>query len=188
MTLQRMARENSEATRKASQDFFRFVKSLTLAEKWNTYTWNGNMFEAVLVNGKPQIKYKEYRTENEYGLYTFDKNGKLHYSDESHKNFNNNLEVIETILLGIILLAIFIACPITGFFFAQLHYSFIAMLLIGIPSVLWCIGEMAGFWEDYVFPKIIGAMLISIIVVSMFCYCFSINQIMYNLLTKLFIS
>ena len=146
MTLQRMARENSEATQKASYEFSIYLKSLKLTEKWSAYTWCDNIFDVAIVKGKPRIKYKEYRTENEYGLYDFNENGKLHYYDEKAKNIKFEIELIGLYLSTILFIAIFFMCPVIGIFTAISHaHLIIAVALLGIPLILWILSWIFGW-------------------------------------------
>lgn len=74
-----MAREDSVQTLQASQEFDGFLNTLPLQDAWVEYTWKSNSFKARKARGRILIKYAEYRTENAFGTYTFNRKGKLVY-------------------------------------------------------------------------------------------------------------
>lgn len=114
MTLQRMARENSPDTLLASQEFKDFLKTLPLRNVWTNHTWKGNSFNSKKEHGHFLINYKEYRTEQPVGTYTFNRKGKLVYFLTPKQKLKRALPLVTLLLALIFVIILFIGFPITA--------------------------------------------------------------------------
>lgn len=171
MTLQRMAREDSIQTLQASHEFREFLDTLPLQDVWTDYTWKGNAFKARRNNNDLLIEYKEYRTNNTVGIYTFNRKGKLAYFLTREEKRKAALEKMLFVPGCILLLTLWIALPIAAVVIAYVHphfslpYSLIPYVLCVIEIVFYAImTQDCGFASIEAFPFASGVVAIICII------------------------
>ncbi|ADU27957.1 hypothetical protein [Ethanoligenens harbinense] len=169
MTLQRMARESSEQTLLASQEFRGFLNTLPLQDMWTEHTWNGNSFKAKKEHGYFLIEYKEYRTNQTVGTYTFSRKGKLAYFLTPREKIEELASFLAPFLILILLFVLFIGFPATALTLAaarpHAHFTIPGSL---IPYVLCLISLAASiFISTNSITNATGKILVSISVFAL---------------------
>lgn len=137
MTLQRMAREDSPDTLSASQEFQKYLDTVRLSSEWTRYNWKGNIFRTRKEKKcRILIEYEEYRTENSYGIYTFNKEGKLTYFLTTKQKASHALSEFSMLFFLITSAIVFIGFPITAIILAQPSLTFWKHVTPYIPYVI----------------------------------------------------
>lgn len=175
-----MAREDSTQTLQASQEFRDFLNALPLHNAWTDHTWKSNAFKAKKDNGHFLIEYKEYRTNQTVGTYTFDRKGKLVYYLTHREKIQQVVSNWLFLPIGLLVLTLWLALPIAALGMISAHpqfslpYSLIPYILclIGILFCALVVHVDGTMTSKTIFPMAIGIDILTMLMLFQYQFHF----------------